>query len=112
MAQRPKLTPALVEQIETFGEKGKSSSWIAARTGVHEATVAYRMLRAGYDPWPGHKHGNNQKGGFSPEEDARILSLACEMGTHRIAQTIKRPYTSVRIRLMLLEVRAEKAVAA
>lgn len=108
-----KLTDEQIEQIEDWAEKGKSGLWVSAKLGIPPATVNYRMLRAGYDPWPGARRHGVQSGGFSPAEDARMLQLARDgMKLARIAKTLGRANTSIRIRLMTLEVRAEKALEA
>lgn len=106
-----KLSPEQVDQIVGWAEKGKSGLWIAGRLGLNPSTVNYRMLRAGYDPWPsgGDRARPNQPGAFLAEEDARMLELgAAGMAPHKIAQVMKRPKTSLLIRLLTLEVRAEK----
>jgi hypothetical protein len=108
-----KLTPEQVEQIESWAAKGKSGLWIHHKTGIPNATINYRMLRAGFDPWPGRPRSKkNQRGGFTPEEDARMVELARTMAPHKIAQAMGRAKTSVLIRLMTLEVRAEKQLEA
>lgn len=104
-----RLTPQQIEQIEEWAEKGKSAQWIARHLDLKPSSVNYRILRAGYDPWPGRARSkNNQVGAFSPEEDARMLELARTMSSYRVAIEMKRPKTSILIRLMTLEVRAEK----
>lgn len=103
-----RLLPWQVEEIEELAAKGKSGTWIARHLDLPPATINYRMLRAGFDPWPGPSHNTNQAGAFSPEEDARILELAKTMPVHRVAEALGRARTSVVIRLMTLEVRAEK----
>lgn len=106
-----RMTPEQVEQITAYAEKGKSGSWIARKLGLSDAGVNYRMLRAGHDPWPGH--GNlprnpRHPGAFTPEEDDRMLELGKSMAPHKVAEIMGRPRTSVLIRLLTLEVRAEK----
>lgn len=104
-----KLTPEQVEQIEAWGAKGKSGLWISNKLDLPAATVNYRMLRAGYDPWPGHSGSkNNQRGAFSLEEDVRMVELAKTMALHKVAVAMGRARTSILIRLLTLEVRAEK----
>jgi hypothetical protein len=106
-----KLSPAQVDQIEAWAEKGKSGLWIAGHLNLNPSTVNYRMLRAGYDPWPngGDRAPATQPGAFSAEEDARMLELGAQgMAPHKIARVMQRPKTSLLIRLMTLEVRAEK----
>jgi hypothetical protein len=106
-----KLTDDQVEQIEAWGAKGKSGLWIANKLDLPNATVNYRMLRAGYDPWPGRPRSKkNQRGGFSEDEDRRMLELAQTMAPHKVAMAMGRAKTSVLIRLMTLEIRAEKAL--
>jgi DNA-binding CsgD family transcriptional regulator len=109
-----KLTPLQVDQIECWAEKGKSGCWISRKLGIPAATVNYRMLRAGFDPWPGKRNSSHiQPGAFSPEEDDWIVELsAAGLSAYQIAKRINRAQTSVVIRLMTLEVRAEKALAA
>jgi len=107
-----KLTDDQIEQIESWAEKGKSGQWISGQLSLKPATVCYRMLLAGFDPWPGKRNGNHkQRGGFSPEEDAQMLELGKTLSVYKISKLMGRPYTSIRIRLMTLEVRAEKALA-
>jgi hypothetical protein len=106
-----KLTPEQVEQIEAWGAKGKSGLWVSNKLSLPAATVNYRMLRAGYDPWPGHTgRRSGQRGAFSDEEDARMVELAKTMAPHKVAIEMRRAKTSILIRLMTLEVRAEKAL--
>lgn len=108
-----RLTPEVVDQIEEYAERGKSGLWIARKLDLPPATVNYRMLRAGFDPWPGTRSNKEQAGAFSPEEDEQLLDLGRQgLGWRKIAEMMKRPRTSVRIRLMTLEVRAEKALEA
>lgn len=108
-----KLLQWQIDEIESYAEKGKGGLWIANKLELPAATVNYRMLRAGYDPWPGKKNNTgNQRGAFSAEEDARMVELAKTMPIHRVAQKMGRAITSIRIRLMTLEVRAEKALEA
>lgn len=103
-----KLSPDQVDQIVGWAEKGKSGLWIAARLGLKAATVNYRMLCAGFDPWPGQRNHNNQYGAFSPEEDQRLIELSTQHKLPTVAKLMNRARTSCRIRLMTLEVRAEK----
>lgn len=104
------LLPWQVEEIEAYAAKGKSGGWIARKLDLKSATVNYRMLRAGFDPWPGKAMGGRPRRAFSAEEDTRLLELGQTMNIDELAKELKRPRTSVRIRLMTLEVRAEKAL--
>ena len=105
------VPPEVLEQIESYAAKGKSGSWVAAKLGIPPATVNYRMLRAGFDPWPDWKTSvHRPANGFTDAEDEQLLELGKTMGVNRIADIMKRPRTSVRIRLMTLEIRAEKAL--
>lgn len=109
-----KLTEAQIDQIVALGERGKSGAQVAAITGLPEATVNYRLLRNGIDPWPKHASHRRQyhPGAFSADEDARMLELAKTLPIYHVARAMGRAPTSVRIRLMTLEIRAEKALEA
>lgn len=109
----PRLTDEQKEKILTYAEMGKKGPWITAQLGLKAATVNYQMLRGGYDPWDASKRSRSpesQPGAFSASEDARILELGRTMGASRIAKKLRRSKTSVLIRLMTLEVRAEAAL--
>lgn len=92
----------------------KSVTFIARQFGVSTSAINYQLLRNGVDPWdPAKAHKHRYAGAFSPEEDARMLALgAAGMAPHRIAIEMKRPKTSLLIRLLTLEVRAEKGLEA
>jgi hypothetical protein len=108
-----KLNDQQLYEIEVWAKRRKSGQWIARKMGLPSATINYRMLRLGYDPWPGKKtNTRGHRGAFSAEEDAKMLELGQTLPIHRIAAEMKRPITSIRIRLMTLEVRAEKALEA
>jgi hypothetical protein len=106
----PKMTPAQVDELVAWAEKGKSGQWIAKKMDLKPSAVCYRMLRNGYDPWPGEpKHPRkDHPGAFTAAEDAQLLALGKTLSIGRIAQKLRRPPTSCRIRLLTLEVRAEK----
>lgn len=111
---KPKLTRDQVDEIVHLREeKGWSAARIAVKFGISVSAVNFRLLREGIDPWDVDKHRRKigrQPGAFSADEDARMLELARTMSPYQIAKAIGRPQTSVAIRLMTLEVRAEKAL--
>lgn len=109
-----KVTPSQVEEMVRLREKKRwPVSRIASKFGLTESAVNYRLLRNGVDPWDIDKHPRkigNHKGQFTPADDARMLELAKTMSINMVSTTMGRAITSVRIRLMTLEVRAEKAL--
>ncbi len=108
--RRPYLTPAQIDEIIRLREGGMKTGRIAQKTGINGATIAYQLLRAGLDP---HEKGQNRKrpGTFTAEEDERMLALRRGgMSPGRIGKVMNRAYTSIRQRLLLLEVRAENAL--
>jgi hypothetical protein len=111
---RQKLTREQIDEIVRLREDEKwTTHRIAKHTGISQAGVNYQLLRAGVDPWDAENHPPTQKPRrpFTPEEDARLLALGREgKGPWQIARALDRPDTSVRIRLMTLEVRAERAL--
>lgn len=110
---RRKLTHENIEEIVRLREEErKPSALIASQFGVNQSTVNYHLLRAGVDPWDSMQDKPNQRGAFTPEEDARMLELGrAGLSPWKISQAIGRPKTSVLIRLLTLEVRAEKKEA-
>ena len=84
------LTEVQVEEIVSWGEKGKSGTWIATRMGIPPATVNWRLLSNGIDPWPGKSQEavKNHRGRFSPEEDARMLELGLPGPQQRIVNSL------------------------
>ena len=104
-----RLTSEQKAQIIAYGDCGHKAKWIAKTMGLNPAPVAYHLLRAGIDPWDQARRTKNasQAGAFTPEEDARLLELAKTLGARRISIAMNRPKTSVVIRLMTLEARAE-----
>ena len=112
---RRKLSPDQIEEIIRLREvKKKAPALIAPRFGVSESTINYHLLRNGVDPWDHERaNGARQPNGFSPEEDARMLELGrAGLSPYHISKAIGRAKTSTLIRLLTLEVRAEKALAA
>jgi len=109
-ASRPFLTPAQIDEIISLRERGMKTGRIAQKTGINDATIAYQLLRAGLDPY--EKSQNRKRpGAFTPEEDAQMLTLRGDgLSPGRIGKVMNRPYTSIRQRLLLLEVRAENAL--
>jgi transposase-like protein len=112
-----RFSPEEIDRIVALGERSYSGGRIARRMGLSEASVNYRLLRNGIDPWPNHAAYSQalpRRGRpFTAEEDARMLALLTErMPMYKIAITMKRPRTSVLIRILTLEVRAEKALEA
>jgi hypothetical protein len=116
MKYRQKLTPEQGDElIRLFEDEGWTVLQLVARFPLTESAVNYRLLRAGLDPWPkgGGQVKRRECGGFSPEEDARMLALGAEgKSPYQIHKIIGRPRTSVLIRILTLEVRAEKALEA
>lgn len=114
--KRFKLDAAQIAEIVRLREEcRKPVKIIARRFGVSTSAINYQLLRNGVDPWDPDRNPprQRQRNPFSPEEDARMLALgASGMAPHKIAEAIGRPKTSVLIRLMTLEVRAEKALEA
>lgn len=112
MTRARKLTEAQIAEIVRLREeRGRSVNYIARQFSVSTSAVNYQLLRNGVDPWDPEKYNaaGRHPGAFSPEEDARMLALgAAGMPAHRIALEMNRPKTSVLIRLLTLEVRAEK----
>jgi hypothetical protein len=110
-----KLTPAQIDEIVRLREeRGMSSTFIASRFNVSTSTVNYQLLRNGVDPWdPERFSGHANAGAFTPDEDARMLELgAAGLSPYQISKVIGRPKTSVLIRILTLEVRAEKRLEA
>lgn len=114
-----KLSQEQVGELAELRERGWSYARLAARYGVSSAAIHYRCLTAGaLSPRSqGLRAGDDRKplqgfGGlrhpFSPEEDARLLRLARQgEKMHRIAELMGRPRTSVRIRLLTIELKAD-----
>ena len=108
-----KLAPETIERIIALRESGKLGARIAQITGIPQASVNYQLLRAGLDPWdPARVRNQQNPGAFSEAEDAQILELSKTMKMAAVARQLGRANTSVRIRLMTLEIRAEKALEA
>jgi len=108
-----RLTSAQIERIVELREQGKFSHRIAQILGIPAATINYQLLRAGLDPWDPTRRprSDNSPSRFTPEEDTKLLSLRKDgMPIARIARAMSRPITSVRIRLLTLEVRDEAAL--
>lgn len=107
-----KLTKEQVAEMVRLREgKGRLKPPVLARRfNCSTSAVNYQLLRHGVDPWDQEQpYDPARRGAFSPEEDARMLALgASGMPTHKIAIAMKRPKTSLLIRLLTLEVRAEK----
>jgi hypothetical protein len=104
-----KLSSAEIDEIVRLREEQRvSTRRIARRIGCSQAAVNYQLLRNGVDPFDRPGSRINQKGGFSADEDARLLQLVRDgVPVHRAAIALGRPKTSALMRLMLLEVRAE-----
>lgn len=111
---KPKLSREQIdEMVRLFEEDGVKPKELARRFHITVSAVNYRLLREGLDPWPqgGKADRAKQPGAFSAEDDRRMLDLGAQgLGHHKIAQMIGRPKTSVLIRILTLEVRAEKAL--
>lgn len=110
-----KLSREQIDEIVRLREDyKKTTTFLAQRFGVSTSAINYQLLRNGVDPWdPSKATTQSHPGAFSPEEDARMLALgATGMAPHRIAIVMKRPKTSLLIRLLTLEVRAEKKLEA
>lgn len=112
-----KLKREQIEEIVRLREVcHRSPTFIARQFGISTSAVNYQLLRNGVDPWDPEKNSKNMAkqhpGSFSSDEDARMLALgAAGMAPHRIAIEMGRPKTSLLIRLLTLEVRAEKRLA-
>jgi hypothetical protein len=91
----------------------KSVRFIRHDTGRSHGAICYVLLRAGIDPFECRTRHHNVNGAFSPEEDARIEALQLEKkNATEIARLLKRARSSIIMRIMLLAVRAEKALQA
>lgn len=115
MANRRKLTDAQIEQLIEWRERGRSYERIARDLGVSTGAVLYQCLKHGAVsprqrnmPVPTETRpfvagdGRVQRR-FTQAEDARMLELeATGMPINRVADTIGRARTSVRIRLLML----------
>jgi hypothetical protein len=108
-----KLTREQIDRIVELRERGFYSHRIAQMTGIKPATVNYQLLKNGFDPWDPAKRQapDGHVSRFSEAEDAQMLELGRQgMSIRQIARTMKRPITSIRIRILTLEVRAENAL--
>lgn len=113
MTRRRHISDALAEEIVRLREDKKySRARIASHLGLHVSAVQYILLKAGVMPFDKIVDDPRRAGAFTPEDDARLLALArgglrwCE-----ISRAMRRAHSSVRMRLMLLEARAEQATA-
>lgn len=113
MTARRRITDAQAEEIVRLREDKKYSlRRIASHLGLHTSAVQYVLLKAGVLPFNRTMDDPRRAGAFTPDDDARLLELARGgMATVAIARVMKRPRSSVRMRLMLLEARAEQAAA-
>ena len=109
-----RLSSEQIERIVALRERGISSYGIGCRLGLALGTVNYQLLLAGIDPFDRPTNGRaRHPGAFSSDEDNQLLALATSgMKLPAIATAMNRARTSVRLRLMLLEIRAEKALEA
>ena len=107
-----RLSPEQKENILSLRERGKGVKFIAGRVRCSPGAVLYHCLCNGLDPFNSERARGTHAGAFSAEEDAKLIELARSgMKLHHVAAALKRPRTSTRMRLLLLEVRAEKALA-
>lgn len=111
MPRGTRLSDEEIEAIVNWRERKKSSGWIAVKMNLPKGTVNYQLLLAGLDPFDSPKSSGRNPGAFTPDEDAKLLALAQDgKKLPTIAAEMKRPRSSVRLRWMLLEIRAEKAL--
>ena len=106
------LAPELVDELVRLREdEHRTTHYIAWKLGLHEARVTYWLLKNGVDPWDQNGHGRRRHNAFSEDEDRQMLELRrAGVKLNHIARGMRRPRTSVLIRIMLLEVRAELAM--
>lgn len=117
MGALKKLTEDQVAEIAELRERGCSYGFIARRFGVSQGCALYHCLKQGAvspNTRPsGQKVMTYQRGGkpvrrFTASEDERLLALrAAGTPVMKIARELGRAYTSVRLRLLALEARAE-----
>lgn len=115
MAKRNKLSQQQVEEvIRLFTERGMKVGKIARQFHVTDGCIEYRLLRNGIDPWKAERRKAPPSArSFNPDEDARALELVGRpMPIKHVARTMKRPRTSILMRVLTLEVRAEAALEA
>ena len=107
-----RVAPELVDEIVRLREDhGRTTSYIAWKLGLHESAVHYWLLKNGVDPWNQNGHGQRRHNAFTADEDRNLLELRrAGVSLKRIALELGRPRTSVLMRIMLLEVRAESAM--
>ena len=113
-----KVTPSSAQEMAELLEAGWSYKRISMRFGVTKGAVHYHCLQQGavsprtrrQNVGPGVvvcKNGVVQRR-FSPAEDAEIDRLATGGKTPtQIARALKRPYTSIRVRILTLGLRAD-----
>ena len=113
MTARRTITEAQADEIVRLREDRKYSlARIASHLGLHRSAVQYVLLKAGVMPFERIVDDPRRAGAFTQEEDARLLALAPAGHTVvAISRAMQRPRTSVRMRLMLLEARAEREAA-
>ncbi len=113
MAKRNKLQPQQIDEVvDLFVDKKLKVPVIARSLGVSPGCIEYQLLRHGVDPWKPWRR-KNQCGGrpFSQTEDERVLELLSKpMPLKHVARAMGRPRTSVLMRVMTLEARAEAAL--
>ncbi len=113
MAKRNKLDLKQIDEVvRLFVDERWKVPAIARAFGVSEGCIEYQLLRHGVDPWKPSRLKNRCGGRpFSQAEDARALALlSTPMPLKHVARTMARPRTSVLMRIMTLEVRAENAM--
>ncbi|MDF1506215.1 hypothetical protein, partial [Roseisolibacter sp. H3M3-2] len=118
---RAKLTRDQVDELAALREQGWSYGALAARYGITQGAVHYRCLSEGaLSPRAVRlgrcNHGGEQRGfggrcrQFSSSEDAQLLALRRKgSSVPAIARELGRANTSVRIRLLTLELAEERA---
>jgi hypothetical protein len=117
---RQKLTAEQIEWACRKREAGWGTARIGERLGVSAGAINYQCLKNGAvsphqrrTPTPAEQHRYTGKDGrsfrtFTPAEDEQLLQLArAGMMLHHIARAMGRGNTSIRMRLMLLELREE-----
>lgn len=76
---RGRLSPAEIERIDEFSERGRTPGWIALRLNRHPATVNYAMHRLGHRKLVRRTGSYFRKGvevkAFTVEEDEFVQQL-------------------------------------
>lgn len=98
-----KLSQSQVDQLVEWREAGRSQQWIATKLGLTASGVYYHCLRNGFSSARRLARGRNS---FTPQEDELLLARRVEGATiAAIACELKRPESSVFMRLQILSAR-------